>query len=99
MTSPCAPDGAPGPLLTRAVDLLARQAAFGVVLGTRSGGAPVTLDGSARLVWDVLAVPTRRADVVAEVARRCDVEPDAIRSSVESTLDELLVLDIVTSAP
>lgn len=86
-------------MLMRAVGLFTREAAFGVVLTTRTVEAPVTLGGSARLVWDVLAVPTRRADVVAEVARRCEVEPDAVRSSVESTLDELLALDILTGQP
>ncbi len=85
-------------VLVRAPGAIWRTGDFGVtVLGTTSE-EPVTLAGSGVAVWDALARPRRRVELVEILATRFAADRDEIARDVAPVLDELLaggVLEVV----
>jgi hypothetical protein len=98
-SAPCDSEHDSRPVFVRAPDLLIREAEFGVVLASRTGGRPITLGGSAQLVWGVLDEPRHLEDLVDEVARRGGVESSEIHSDVVATVGRLRALDVVKCEP
>jgi len=53
-------------------------------------GTPVSLEGSACLVWLAVADGGTMEEIVAETAVMADAEPDAISDDVRALLDSLI---------
>ena len=74
----------------RARDALWRAGDFGiVVLGTRRLD-PVTLAGTGVVLWDLLAAPLRRTELVDALVARFGADPARIAADVDPVLDDLL---------
>jgi hypothetical protein len=79
--------------------LLRRTEGLAVVEGTdrvvildldEPGEAPVVLDGSGRVIWQVLAFRGTLDDLVDRVAALYDEEPDAVRPGVVEFVGDLM---------
>jgi hypothetical protein len=82
-------------LIRRSRANLWRAGDFGVVVLGPSADDPVTLDGTAVAVWEALAVPTSRDDLVAGLAHRFGADAARVAADVEPLLDRLDALGVV----
>jgi hypothetical protein len=74
----------------RAADALWRRGDFGVVvLGARRAD-PVTLAGTGVAIWDLLARPHRRDELVDALASRFAVDTARVADDIGPVLDDLL---------
>ena len=78
------------PLLVRSPATLRRAGPFGIVLLAPRDAEPRALAGSADAVWESLAEPVSRDDLVADLAVAFGADPAIVAADVAPLLDALL---------
>jgi hypothetical protein len=78
------------PFLVRSPATLRRDGPFGVVLLAPRDAEPRALAGSAVVVWEALAEPVSRGDLVADLAAAFGADPATVAADVAPLLDALL---------
>jgi hypothetical protein len=79
----------------RADDVLWRRTPDRIVLLARGMRAPVSLDGSGPLVWELLADPTDPDEVGALLADVSGDDPAVVVAGMHTVIDELVGLGAV----
>jgi hypothetical protein len=88
-------------LVVRAPGAIWRDGDFGVVVLGAASYEPVTLAGTGVAIWDVLARPRRRFELVELLATRFAADADEVARDVAPVLDALVAegaLEVVGAA-
>lgn len=88
-----------GGRFVRASDALWRELADGVLLLSPSLPQPIAVLGPAADAWDLLAEPTDVTDLVTELARRYQGDPDQVRRDLAPVLAELHQSALIVAVP
>lgn len=86
-------------MIVRASGAIWRTGDFGVVVLGTAAHEPVTLAGTGVAIWDALARPCRRVELVEVLASHFAAHRDEVARDVAPVLDELLaggVLEVVS---
>jgi hypothetical protein len=69
--------------------ILWRTLGAGVLLLPQSSPRPHTLTGAGSALWELLALPRSREEIIQGLAEQFQLSPDQISPSIELVLDEL----------
>ena len=83
------------PQYVRAEAVLVRKVDSDTLLLRPGQEDVVVLGGSGPMIWTLLQRPRTMSDLVAELARRYDVDPSDIRDDVRRTVDQLADVGLV----
>ena len=84
--------------MVRARGALWRRGDFGVVVIGAGRPEPLTLAGTGVAIWDALARPRRRSDLITRLASEFGADPARVARDVDPVVDDLVdggVLEVV----
>lgn len=85
-------------LWARSNRVLWRRTTRGVALLPPGADLPLTLTGSAALLWDLVSTSISLADTVAALAEQHGVDPATVAADVAPVLDELVRRGVLVPA-
>lgn len=78
----------------RRSDVLHRETATTLLLSRRAGQV-LALSGAGLDIWELLRRPRSVPDMIDDLVKRYDVDPDAIADDVHRTVQELIARQLV----
>ncbi len=86
-------------VLIRAKAALWRAGEFGVVVLAPGAASPVILEGTGSDLWELLARPSTRQELVLSLAKRFFEDVSVVDTDMSPVLEQLLYLGIVETQP